>query len=245
MNGHAECLKTSDTRSRILHHALAVFAEKGFQKSTVAEICKAADANIAAVNYHFQGKANLYAEVLKYAYQETQTAFPSHGNISETAPPEHRLECFVRAMILRAFCPQSAGAFPRFLVHEMTHPTPLMDTVMHDLIHNEINILKTILKPLLPDDIPDERRRFFGINIMAMVMYFSFNRPAREKVMSGKTISTRQVAKLIRHMTLFILFALKSAELPLDVSIPGLPAFSGEASDDPAIASCDRTERSV
>jgi AcrR family transcriptional regulator len=55
----------ADTRERILSAALHVFAERGFDGATIKEITKAADANIAAVNYHFRSKDELVRQVLE------------------------------------------------------------------------------------------------------------------------------------------------------------------------------------
>src|SRR3954451_22724831 len=41
------------TRQRLLEVAGEVFAEQGFKNATVREICKRAEANVAAINYHF------------------------------------------------------------------------------------------------------------------------------------------------------------------------------------------------
>ena len=50
------------TRAQLLEAACQVFAEKGYRKATIAEICKRGGANIAAVNYYFGNKETLYAE---------------------------------------------------------------------------------------------------------------------------------------------------------------------------------------
>jgi len=60
------------TRSRILDAASALFAEKGYGGVTVAAICHKAGANIAAVNYHFGGKEDLYREAWRHAHQRLQ-----------------------------------------------------------------------------------------------------------------------------------------------------------------------------
>jgi len=52
--------KSQKTRNRLLTAASRIFAEKGFQESTIAEICEQADSNIASVNYHFRDKETLY-----------------------------------------------------------------------------------------------------------------------------------------------------------------------------------------
>jgi len=205
-----------DTKTRIMRSAEAVFAEKGFHEATVSEICENAQANIAAVNYHFGTKSQLYEAVLRSSFEAARRRFPTDGGLPDTASSEKRLEAFVRAMILRAFCPSNAGAFPRFIVHEMTNPTPMIDTVLHELIHKEINVLKSIIQPLLPENISSQRRRFFGFNIMAMVMYFSFNKVARERIMASRQLTPDQVQRLIRHITLFILAGFQSATQPLD-----------------------------
>ncbi len=56
-----------ETRDRLLRAGERLFAERGFKKVTVREICRAAGANVAAINYHFGDKLGLYREVMKTA----------------------------------------------------------------------------------------------------------------------------------------------------------------------------------
>ena len=51
------------TRERLMDAAEELFAEKGFHGTSIRDIVDEAGCNIAAVNYHFQGKENLYFEV--------------------------------------------------------------------------------------------------------------------------------------------------------------------------------------
>ena len=53
------------TRERILDQAEILFAQKGYQAVSVREITTAARCNLAAVNYHFGNKENLYLEVFR------------------------------------------------------------------------------------------------------------------------------------------------------------------------------------
>jgi len=52
-----------ETRGRLLAAAARLFAERGFAKVTVRDICRRARANVAAVNYHFGSKDALFEAV--------------------------------------------------------------------------------------------------------------------------------------------------------------------------------------
>lgn len=54
-----------ETRDRILSAAERLFAERGFEATSVRDITAEAGCNVAAVNYHFGGKENLYVETFR------------------------------------------------------------------------------------------------------------------------------------------------------------------------------------
>lgn len=56
---------SSDVRPRILDAAVKLFAENGFDRTSVRDITKQARCNVASVNYYFGGKDNLYLEVYR------------------------------------------------------------------------------------------------------------------------------------------------------------------------------------
>ena len=51
---------SQDTKARIIEAAGQVFANKGFEAATIREICRLAQVNLAAINYHFGDKQRLY-----------------------------------------------------------------------------------------------------------------------------------------------------------------------------------------
>ena len=53
-----------DTRSRILDTAEELFSEQGFDRVSIRDITKKARVNLAAINYHFGSKEELFEAVL-------------------------------------------------------------------------------------------------------------------------------------------------------------------------------------
>jgi TetR/AcrR family transcriptional regulator, regulator of cefoperazone and chloramphenicol sensitivity len=55
-----------DVRDRLLDVAEKLFSERGFADTSVRDITAEANCNVAAVNYHFGGKENLYTDVWRH-----------------------------------------------------------------------------------------------------------------------------------------------------------------------------------
>ena len=65
--GHGDELHyPTETQRRIIDAAGEIFADSGYNHTTVRAICVRARVNVAAINYHFGSKKNLYLAVLEY-----------------------------------------------------------------------------------------------------------------------------------------------------------------------------------
>jgi len=54
-----------DARARLIDAAIKLFAEKGYEGTSVRDLATAAGVNVAAVSYHFGSKDALYTEALR------------------------------------------------------------------------------------------------------------------------------------------------------------------------------------
>ena len=57
-------MSENETKACILEVATELFARRGFEGASIRDIAKAAGVNLAAINYHFQNKQNLYFSVM-------------------------------------------------------------------------------------------------------------------------------------------------------------------------------------
>ena len=112
-----------ETRDRLLRTAARLFAERGFRKVTVREICRAARANVAAVNYHFGDKLGLYREVLQLATDVLQATTDAARQAGEGCSADEKLRRFVHVH-LRRMLGERDDWFPRLINREVADPTP-------------------------------------------------------------------------------------------------------------------------
>ena len=76
--------KINPTKLKIIEVAKVLFANNGFEGTSVRDIAKAADVNLAAINYHFNNKANLYLEVFKQNCEELRCNLEEIYNTTKT-----------------------------------------------------------------------------------------------------------------------------------------------------------------
>src|SRR6516164_7901638 len=87
------------TRERILKAAVRLFAERGYEATSVRTLATKAHVNQAAVNYHFKTKDGLYREVLREAIHALTEHQLSHAQETQAMPRERALGEFVRQQL--------------------------------------------------------------------------------------------------------------------------------------------------
>jgi len=97
---HKDSSAAHDTAGRIIAEATRLFAEKGYERASIKEISERANANIAAVNYHFESKENLFRHIIEQFLSDLfvasrKTLLPPQG----VEDLKIRLEIFLRQTI--------------------------------------------------------------------------------------------------------------------------------------------------
>ena len=134
--------QNNDTKNRLLKSACEVFAKKGFRIATIADICKGAGTNIAAVNYHFRNKKTLYVEAWRQAFNRTIESHRPDGGVPADAPAERRL--YGRII----FSEMDSYVF-EVMRKEMANPTGLLTEAMRKSIEPLQEELHSIVRELL------------------------------------------------------------------------------------------------
>ncbi len=81
------------TRKSLLNAAAQLFAARGFDGASVAEVARRAGANKALINYHFGGKLELYRTILREMFAELLSRVEPLR--TDTRPPDQVLREFI------------------------------------------------------------------------------------------------------------------------------------------------------
>jgi AcrR family transcriptional regulator len=158
-----------DTRQRLLDSSREVFSRKGYREATIAEICEGADANIAAVNYHFGDKESLYVETWRHAFQMSIATHPPDGGVGDDAPPEARLRARIGALLHRIADSKSCEF--TIVRTELANPTGLLDDAMHDAITPLREKMAGLVRELLGPRASAEHVQFCQMSIMSQCLH--------------------------------------------------------------------------
>lgn len=98
---HAEATGDTSARDRILKAAEQIFAEMGFEGTSLRQVAVNADVPVALVSYHFKNKLGLYRQVFKARDPNTNVQRLAGLALAETeSDPERRLEMILKAVMM-------------------------------------------------------------------------------------------------------------------------------------------------
>jgi AcrR family transcriptional regulator len=196
-----------ETRERLLWAAGEIFAEKGSRAATVREIVHQAGANIAAVNYYFGDKDNLYLETVKYAAHQCETAVP-RPTWTPGTPPEQKLRDFIQVFLTRVTPDREPAWCGQLILREMSQPTPACAEFVRQFVRPNFEALQMILGELLPADVPPLKRYLIGFSIIGQCLHYRVARPVVTLLLGEEGVRRLDVDTLAEHITEFSLAAL-------------------------------------
>jgi TetR/AcrR family transcriptional regulator, regulator of cefoperazone and chloramphenicol sensitivity len=137
-----------ETRDRLLKAAERLFADRGFKKVTVREICRAARANVAAVNYHFGDKLGLYREVMQSAIDAMRATNDAarHAGAGQTA--EEQLRRYIVIFVHRVLG-SGRDTVHKLINREMHDPTPALDTLVEQGVRPRVEYLSGLIAEIM------------------------------------------------------------------------------------------------
>jgi len=204
-----DSLVKAETRQRLLEAAGEVFAEVGFAKATVRDICRRAGANVAAVNYHFRDKEGLYVEVVRFAQQYAMTAAPPAALPMESATPEEQLRLFIRTFLFGAIGKGRLAWHGKMMAREMSEPTGMLDRIVTEVIRPRATMLEGILRRLLGPAATQWRIEACARSVVSQCIFYHLCRPVIDRLHPAQKYEPEDVEQLADHIATFSIAALR------------------------------------
>jgi AcrR family transcriptional regulator len=205
-----------DAKTRLLSVAERLFAERGLKSTSIRELATEAGVNIAAVNYYFRSKDDLYLEALRHAMRRSGDAQPSFNRILDEAVADGSvegaregirrfIEVFVTTLYTTDGCPNYTAAL---MSQEMLHPTGALKTVIDEFIRPKFKVLGRLVKQARPD-LANQREVFmYCMSIVAQCLHIHFTMPVSMELVQWEKMTPARVKALADHIADFSLKAL-------------------------------------
>jgi len=156
-----------DARARLIDAAIKLFAEKGYEGTSVRDLASAAGANVAAVSYHFGSKDALYTEALRACLApcgEMRERMQKHldaalKNRSRKAAEEALRGCiqdFLEVLV------SPAARHSHLVMREQSEGKQRFEPVIREFFQPVGSILREVILMLAPG--PPEMRVFMVIS---------------------------------------------------------------------------------
>jgi AcrR family transcriptional regulator len=205
MKSHSKHPK--DTRAVLLKCAEKLFFSHGYEDVSIRQITTAAGTNVAAINYHFNGKINLYREILTQHLDEI-----AHEKLAMLEELDDQHPAANLEQILRTYVRSYFDSFltsrdnDRLLLTIYREMGP--DAVASDLVETRLirpihqTFQETILKAC--PELNEEHASFCVSSITGQVLHFIRGREILRKIRNPDQHQTF-IEDAIHHITQFSL----------------------------------------
>jgi len=196
---------SEQTRMRLLDAAREVFSQHSFQGATVREISRRAEANVAAVNYHFGSKDGLLAEALNFA----QLAALQKANVEAAECPKIRLRMFLCDFMLMLLDEKNPSSQCRIMARELADPTPALDKIVREAIAPLHEFLGKLVREIVGDKVGEAELRRCVHSIVGQCLFYRHSHPVLQRLHPKLRYDRKEIEAIGEHIAEFSLAGIK------------------------------------
>lgn len=197
---HAEATGDSSARDRILKTAEQIFAEMGFEGTSLRQVAVNSDVPVALVSYHFKNKLGLYREVFRARDPNTNAQRLAGLALAEMEDNlERRLEMIVKAALMPMLSLrkiEGSANFGVLLAREATDPRSAERGIIKEMFDTTATATIKALKGALPDR--SEAEIVWAFQMMIGTMLYIMADGGRTKHLSGGACDPEDVEGTMR-----------------------------------------------
>jgi AcrR family transcriptional regulator len=198
-----------ETRERLLRTAARMFADRGYKRVTVRDICRRARANVAAVNYHFRSKLGLYREVLQVAIDALRSTTDAAKEAAEGCAADEKLRRFVHVHLRRLLAAGRDDWIHRIINREIADPTPALDRLVDQGMRPRIEYLSAVVAELVGCPPHDPRVMRCVVSIQSQSVAYLPN-PLAARLGLKSNLTPPEIDEVAQHIVAFSLAGIRA-----------------------------------
>lgn len=119
--------KFTDKQIHILDIAEELIAKKGYEGTSVRDICSKANINVAMISYYFGSKEKMMSYLYQYRVLKTRENFSEFADTIKYGKPEMQLKEMIKYIVAQLF---KYNYFHGFVTQELRHTENLKDELL-------------------------------------------------------------------------------------------------------------------
>jgi AcrR family transcriptional regulator len=200
-------------RDRLLGAAEELFAECGFDGTSIRDLAAAAGCNIASVNYYFGGKEKLYIEIWRgHLLLLRDTRIASIDKVMADSGGEPRLEDLLRSFAYSFIGPlvdeRGGPRLIKLMAREMIDPHLPSNMFGDDVIKPTLFAMQQALSKACPD-LPESKVPLVVFSLVGQLIH-TIRVKTMLHSMDDEALAMFEPAKVIDHIVAFSAAGIKA-----------------------------------
>lgn len=205
--------KHQRARMRVLQAAAELFANQGFQGTTVRQISSRAGVNLAAVNYYFKSKDRLYLDVFSMVVDGLDRPFFAPADSVKTEAEWQQAFLAGFESLLECLLGEEPPAcwIARLVAHERAEPSAAFELLKNRFLDPLKTDLGRLVARGLPPDADPGRTERLTLGALTSCLFFSPRGGAWDSFlvstgMNGETLPRLMAAQIVAGLTAQLTF---------------------------------------
>ena len=193
------------TKEKILLAASEEFAEKGYQDTTTRSICGKINMNIAAANYHFHTKQELYQQVLRYLLGNKNDRGKNTANLYIHFESIEDWKHKIRKWILDFLLSMTSTSLPRqrwktiLIAREMAFPSEIFPWLCEYYFNPFISELQDFFEYVFPKK-NNEAILLDVFSLVSQCLFYVQNRSIVEHALDKQIYTEKKLSEIAEHI---------------------------------------------
>jgi AcrR family transcriptional regulator len=186
------------TRQALILAGIRLFGRQGFSATSVRQLASEAEANIAAIAYHFGGKDGLRTACAEEFGRRMGAAMGARP-VSEDASPEgarDELRAIIRAMVGFLLGAEEASELVPFMLRELAEDGPGIDVVYRGFAEPMHRSLCQLWAQATGAEPEDEAVKLSVFALIGQLMYFRIGQSIVSRRMGWADIGPFEIRKI-------------------------------------------------